>query len=263
MKVLLDADILRFETAFGAETGWKAITKKDELPPFSYVEKVLLDKIDNIMRQCEANECELFITSGRTFRYDIAKRKPYKSGRKLSKPFHFHNLTAYMTGVMNATVVTHIEADDAIAIAATENPDTTVVASRDKDLRQIKGNFFCWELGRQPSFAEKITKEGWIALSEDHKKLSGTGYSWFLAQVLLGDSVDTTPGLPGCGPVKAFELLSTFPPEQQLENVINAYKEFYGDTWEAELIEQGQLHWLVRRLDGNRQPEMWNFTLTD
>lgn len=255
MKVLIDSDVLRYEVGFGAVVGWKAITNSDSQPPFSYVADLLHERINLIMQACAADEYTLFITEGRTFRFDIATTKPYKGTRVGEKPWHYDNLTAYISSLENTKVVTYLEADDAIAIEHTANPLTTIIASRDKDLRTIPGMVYSWELGRQPSFGpETITREGYLKLSSNHKKLAGVGLSYFYAQLLMGDSVDNILGCRGVGPVAAFNLLNDKSPEEQLAAVINEYQKEYGIEWETVMTEMGQLLWLVRTLDNLGKP---------
>jgi len=78
MKALIDADILRYEIGWGALTGWKAITDTEDIPPFDYVEKLLLQRIASIQEATGSDEYCLYLTEGHTFRYDIATTKPYK-----------------------------------------------------------------------------------------------------------------------------------------------------------------------------------------
>ena len=260
MKPLIDADILRYEVGFGAETGWQT---EGELPPWPYVEEMLHHRITDICTMVIADESPvLYITEGRTFRFDIAKKKPYKGTRKEHKPWHFNNLTVYFKDVLNCEVVTGIEADDAMAIRHM-GPEETIICSRDKDLKQLPGPYYSWELGRQPSFGpEVITKEGSLVLSEDKKTLSGTGLPFFYAQVLIGDKSDNIPGLPGCGPVKAYEILRD-PDLSQLEAIEYAYKDQYDADWEEELLEQGRLCWMTRRLNPDGSPELWSIGQED
>lgn len=250
MRAIVDADILRYEIGFAAETGWRAITEDLEaLPPFNYVERLLLNRLAIIKGETGSEECTLYITEGRTFRFDIATVKPYKGTRKANKPWHFNNLTVYMRDILDARVITEIEADDAMAIDHVNSEDETVLCSRDKDLRQVPGMFFSWELGRQPSFGPVMIDEiGEISLSDDRKSIKGTGFAFFCSQVLTGDVVDNIPGLPKCGPVAAYEALEGLDtPELLTEALLSAYEEYYGfEEYDMALTEQGQLCWLLR-----------------
>lgn len=196
----------------------------------------------------------LFITEGRTFRYDLAKTKPYKGTRKGEKPWHYENLAAYMKGVLGADIVTGIEADDAMAIEQVKGNGTTIICSRDKDLRQVPGWFYSWELGRQPSFGPNYSEDrGTISLHSSRKKIVGDGLAFFYSQVLTGDTVDNIPGLDGCGPVKAFSILDG------ADDMLMAVREEFED--DELLTEMGQLCWMVRRLNPDGTPQIWHIGL--
>lgn len=265
LQPLIDGDILRYEIGFGAETGWKAIKNDPEaIPPFYFVEEMLHMRLNNIKAMCNTDrQPEIFITEGRTFREDIAKLKPYKGTRKDSKPWHFRNLTAYLKGGLNATVVTGVEADDLMAIRHGADPNT-IICSRDKDLKQVPGWHYSWELGLQPSFGpELITNEGSLHINTEKKppKLTGTGLLFFYSQLLTGDTVDNIPGLPGCGPVAAHKILTQEDERSLYERVADAYTEHYGNDAESAMLEQGRLCWIVRRFKDDGSPEVWDHRL--
>jgi hypothetical protein len=258
VRALIDGDIHRYEIGFAAEAGWRAITEREEVPPWDYVCDLLNQRIAAILHADEAIDSYcLYLTEGRTFRFDIATTKPYKGTRIDKKPWHFKNISAYIRGVLPHEIVTYIEADDAMAIAHMRDADT-IICSRDKDLRQVPGVFYSWELGKQPSFGPVVIDPvGWVKLSEDRKKLTGTGFAFFCSQMLTGDTVDNIPGLDGCGPVKAYEILKD---EDDTKNmmalVVEAYSEKY-DDWEERLLEQGRLCWIVREFNEDGSPKIW------
>lgn len=257
---LIDGDIIRYELGFACETGWREITKEPEaIPPWEYVERSLLARLDSIQKEVGSSVAPvLYFTTGRTFRYDLAVTKPYKAQRKVNKPWHFDNITMYLKDILNAIEVTGIEADDALAIDHVKSDTSTILCTRDKDLRQVPGWFYSWELWRQPSFGPLlIDKLGSIELSDNHKKLKGTGLSFFYGQVLTGDSVDNIPGLKGCGPVAAYEMLVDKSPEDMLDTVRNAYDD------DELLLEQGRLCWMVRDLHDDGSPVLWEIGKTE
>jgi hypothetical protein len=291
---LIDGDILRYEIGFAAETGWRAITEEREnIPPFHYVEKLLLSRLA-YMRECIGTEevGKIYLTEGPTFRYDLAKTKPYKGTRKDKKPWHYDNLTVYMRDVLGAEIVTEIEADDAIAIEhcrskvvidggvlcpredgtccgdpsncpeEVREPET-IICSRDKDLRQLPGWFYSWELGKQASFGPVlISHEGTLEISEDKKKLIATGLAAFYGQVLTGDRVDNIPGLDKCGPVAAYNMLKdNIGDNRPFPEMLLAVQDAYDD--DELLLEQGQLCWLVRRLNPDGSPQLWEIGLEE
>jgi len=260
---LIDGDILRYEVGFAAETGWRSIAEEqgwdNVIPPFHYVEGLLLSRIETIKANVGTEATPvIYLTEGRTFRYDLAVTKPYKGTRKNNKPWHYANLTVYMRDILNARIVTEIEADDAMAIDHMEGNGETIICSRDKDLRQLPGWFFSWELGRQPSFGPVfITDPGTLTLADDKKKLTATGLAAFYGQILTGDRVDNIPGLDKCGPVAAYDRLTRDHWEgvKLSKDMLNSVQEAYDD--DELLLEQGRLCWMTRRLHEDGSPVLW------
>lgn len=258
MHALVDADILRYEVGFASEVGWK----NGDIPPWEYVQEMLEMRLYRIMRGAGATTSTLFLTEGPTFRYDIATVKPYKGNRKAEKPWHYDNLTVYMRDVLGATIVTHIEADDAMSIIQVAQNEfcgkpVTIICTRDKDLKQVPGWHYQWEMGAQGEWGpELVKKEGdGLTLNKKRSSVVGTGLPFFYSQVLQGDRADNIPGLPGCGAVKTYELLEDL--EDPASCVEDAYQDHYGDEWEERLLEQGQLCWMTRRLHTDGKPVLW------
>ena len=259
MKALIDGDILLYEIGFGSESGWRAITDTEDLPSWEYVVNLLHLRLDEILHKTGADSYQIYVTEGKTFRYDLATVKPYKGTRKENKPWHYANLKAYMLGSLGAEAVTYIEADDRLSVEHIADGNTVLV-SRDKDLRQVPGLFYSWELGRQPEFGpELITQEG--SLSLDKGKLTGTGFAFFCAQVLMGDPTDNIPGLPKCGPVKAYEVLNDS--AEPTAELIGMYSTVYGLEGPERLLEQGQLCWMTRKLNPDGTPVLWEIGQTE
>jgi len=270
--------ILVYEIGFAAETGWKAIKewkKGDEPidpPPFDYVAELLDSRIQQICNTVLATEpCTIYLTGAGNFREEIAKRKGYKANRKENnKPFHYANIPAYLKNKYDVVVVDGMEADDAMCIqqcdAALEPGDmrydwnTTIICTRDKDLRQCPGWHFGWELGNQPQFGPLFVKGfGDIQYNPEKKTLKGTGDKFFYAQLIMGDPVDNVPGIPSIGPKGAFDILEDIYSKEDAEKaVIEAYRAYYGESWKEELIEQGRLLYMIREVDQDGKPIMWN-----
>lgn len=255
---LIDGDILRYEVGFAAEAGYRHLTgKQDGIPPFHFVEEILLSRIENICGVLETDaKPRIFITEGRTFRYDMYPE--YKAGRVDNKPWHFDNLTLYMKDVLHVETVHHIEADDKLAIEQTLAPDETVIVTRDKDLRQVPGWHYGWEIGRQPSFGPKlVTNPGEI--ERRNGDLKGWGYRFFCGQLLTGDGVDNIKGLPGAGPAAAYNLLADH--DDPMLAVREEYdKAGYDDDY---LLLQGRLLWMTRRLHEDGNPVLWEIGMEE
>lgn len=265
MQPLIDADILRYEVGFAAEYGWQSTDEEGEkeLPPFDYVASMLDQRIANICAEVYATEEPiLFITGKGNFRDEIATVKGYKANRKNSKkPWHFNNITAYLKGNYELIEAVGMEADDLICIEQTERyaQRDTVICTRDKDLRQCPGLHYGWELGNQPSFGpEMVDYIGYIKINDSRKKISGVGLKFFYSQMITGDQTDNIPGLPRGGASLAYELLNDCEDEEQMHKAVSeAYEKKYGDDWQERMLEQGRLLWMVRELDKQGKPIMW------
>ena len=116
-----------------------------------------------------------------------------------------------------------MEGDDVMGILHTENSDTTVIVSSDKDMLTIPGRVY------NPRHGEIVE----VSLNE-------ANYNW-LTQTLTGDSTDGYGGCPRVGKVKAAKAL--IPPDdthhefylrRNWQIVIDLYRNFYSDPDEAE-----------------------------
>ena len=275
MRCLIDADILVYELASCGQ--YKEEDSDDIIVrDFDFVAELLDQKIKEIEGECWATEpSTLFLTNDSTlnkiwnrqrktegrgevsylpnFRIATAVSKPYKGTRKTEKPFHRDNVRAYMLHKYNCEVANGMEADDLLAIHQTAaEPLTTIICSRDKDLRMVEGMQFGWPCGKQPQFGPKrVDKLG--ELTYVNNKLKGEGSKFFYAQVLCGDAVDNYGGLPGCGPTGAFKLLEGESSELGLfEATSGAYRTKYGDDWEGHFFEQADLAYMCREYEGSR-----------
>lgn len=260
MQPLVDGDILAYECAFAAEAAWK-YEGQEGIPPFDRVAAILDARVESIcLRVGATQEPIIFLTGKTNFRNELAKRKKYKD-RASNKPYHYRNIYAYIRGKYDWRLTEGLEADDLMAIEQTNRPSETVICSRDKDLRQVHGWHYGWELGHQPEFGPAFVDQlGEITLSKDRKKLRGTGLLFFYSQCLLGDSVDSIPGCPNIGPVKAFECLKDAKTEEEaFQAVYAAYQVVFGERADEELLEQGRLCHLTRKLNEDGSPVLWQF----
>lgn len=232
-------------------------------PPWEVAEEQLELNITRIEQECGATEPSIYFFTGKTnFRNLIAKRKPYKV-RKESKPFHYYNITAYLKGKYDCRQTEGLEADDLLAIhqESRRGKWDTIISTLDKDLAQVDGWHHRPEVGQRAGFGPLfVDGYGSINLSKDKKTIKGFGTKFFLSQCLTGDVVDSIPGLPKCGPVKAWDVLgATTTYDEGVEAVLGAYEAFYGHPVIAreELLEQGRLLWMTRQLNEDGSPVLW------
>lgn len=280
MKALIDADILVYEIA---NCGQYTDPESGELivREFDYVAGLLDDKVREIEALVWATEPSvLYLTGDRkliksinkkkkyqgepliefkpNFRFETAKKKEYKAGRKPDKPFHYANIREYMLANYECVIAEGMEADDMICVELIRNGDelSVICCSRDKDLRMVPGMHFGWECGRQPQFGpQRVEFLGELRLSKDRKVVKGEGIKFFYSQLITGDGTDNIPGLPGGGPVLAFKSLADLGSEDLLfECVAGLYEAKCGENWRVEMQEQCDLLWMVRELNEDGTP---------
>lgn len=257
-KLLLDADIICYELAFASEAYWRHLhaERGEEVvcsPPLELVIEQLESRIQEIVDEAGTEgEPILFFTGKNNFREKLATTFVYKANRP-PKPFHYANIKVYLKSRFKYYEEEGLEADDLLGIFLTAYPDKYICASRDKDLKQIPGWHFGWEVGRQPAFGPELVDEvGYLKLSSDRKKVLGTGAKFLHFQMLHGDTTDTIPGLPRYGIVKAFNTINPCNTIEEMEKaVLEAYKAFYGDDAEVRMVEVGRMVYMVRERKGN------------
>lgn len=191
MIALLDADILCYRVAATSENETKDTAMHTMA---SFVEDLMLFDLEEVFT------FEFFLTGKTNFRYDVAVTAPYKGNRKdKPKPTHLNLLREYMMWAFNAKMSEGQEADDDIAIRATElGPEECIIVSIDKDFMQVPG----WHY----NFTKREKK--WVTPEE--------GMRFFYTQILTGDTADNIKGAAGIGPVKAAKILEGAKTEEEL-----------------------------------------------
>jgi DNA polymerase-1 len=124
-----------------------------------------------------------------SFRYEILPT--YKHNRiGKEKPKLYYALRQYIIDNYPCKTEPGLEADDLLGILATTTPGKYIIASTDKDLKQIPGQHYNWR-----------TKKKFTVTDEDADR-------WFYTQVLTGDTCDGYSGCPGIGPKKAYKIFT-------------------------------------------------------
>jgi len=210
---LVDADILSYRIGFACqdETEEKA----------AYTLSSLLE--ETLYSELDISTYELFLTGKRNFRNEIATTAPYKGNRKdVAKPLHLEFLRGYMVDAWGAVVSDGEEADDLIAIRATELGDDSTIVSIDKDFNQVAG----WHYNF-------VKKDKYYVTAEE-------GMRFFYRQILTGDRADNIPGIRGVGDKKAEKMLGNAKTEQEL------YAVCVEALGAERVLENGRLLWLRR-----------------
>ena len=236
MIALIDSDIPLYSVAYAADA-----------EPLPIAIHSLNKMIDTILDEVGTDDYFCFLTGRGNYREDIATIKVYKGHRNKEKPRHYHALKEYLIKTHKARVIEGQEADDAMGIAQTLKPNDTVICSIDKDLDMIAGNHYNWSHHGKPS-------KQYVVSQFDADK-------FFYTQLLMGDSTDNIPGIPGVGPKKAADYIQLALEDaeedeaDQLEYMywecLDQYSMAYDRPMEA-LLENARLLWIRRKKD-----ELW------
>lgn len=225
-KVLIDGDILTYRAAYNCENkdAEDGEHKIDELIEY-ILEATSFDPSDA--------DYEVYLTGKGNFRHDI--QPTYKAQRKdRPKPLFLGHLRNYIMEHYGGIMSEGQEADDDIAIRATDLGSDTIIASIDKDFLQVP----CWHYNNNRGTLVQVEKF--------------EGLEFFYSQILTGDTADNVIGLMGIGPVKAKKKLAKADTEWELyQACLDAYK---GD--EEKVIENARLLWLRREVGQIWQPPM-------
>jgi 5'-3' exonuclease len=200
---LIDADVVAYRIAY-ATTNENLKAAKQSLDDF--VSTIIAQGADD----CESYQ--LYLTGHGNYREKVATIQPYKGNRgNREKPKWFYDMRDRLEDEWGAEVIHGQEADDALAIAATANPNC-IIATIDKDLLQVPGRHY--------NFVKEIYQE----VSEVE------GLRFLYKQMLTGDRTDNIRGVHGIGEKKAEKILEGLTTEAELHDAVLA-------TYEGNLAE--------------------------
>jgi DNA polymerase-1 len=208
--------------------------------------------VQSIIDAAGAEYYIVYLTGKRNFRDTVVT--DYKANRTSRRPEHYAAAREYLQEYWGAVVTDGIEADDAVAIAQTED---SVICSIDKDLLQVPGWHYSWK-----------NKLGVRHVSEEQ------GLRWFYKQMLMGDRVDNIKGLPKCteelvqkysltryalrgvGDRTADSLLSHGTDPESWYSIVKECYDTHDSTGEY-MQQQANLLWMVRELNEYGEPVLW------
>lgn len=218
---IIDADILVYRIGFATD-------KEDQKTAIRTMAIYLEDMIMFDLPFCTT--WTLHLTGKGNFRDEIAITRPYKGNRKgTNKPTHYKAIRDYLAWSWDATVWDGMEADDAVAIEATELGEKGVIVSLDKDLDQVVGHHYNFAKGLHYYIDEETAKFN------------------FYKQFLTGDAVDNIEGVRGIGDKRATALLEGKTETEMWDIIV----ELLG---EERAIENGHLLYMLRRIGDKFTP---------
>ncbi len=253
MRLLIDGDISRYELGAVCQSIEEHFGTTVARPHSEQKVREVVDRfVNGIVDRTDSDGFELFLSGGTNYRNEIAVTHPYKGQRHAPKPYHWATVGDILREDYGAHTVHGAEADDALSIFGRMDPDNTIIASRDKDLRIVPCYHYSWRCGEaQPEVpVHRVEELGWIS-AKPYKsggyKLVGEGLKFFYGQVLAGDPIDNYKGCPGIGPQKTAEALANCSGELELFNAaLRLYTQKVGPEKGLQLlIENARLAWLL------------------
>lgn len=161
-----------------------------------------------------ADKYEVYLSGKNNFRLSIPYPVTYKGNRKGDKPVYFNAVREHLKSEWGAKEVEGIETDDQLSIRSRLLGKEAIIASIDKDLRQVPGKHYNLD-----------TKEITIINELD-------GYRNLGIQLLCGDDADNIIGCKGIGPKTAEKMLGKLQTKDEIyEAVKQQYQKSFGNDW--------------------------------
>lgn len=246
MFLHIDSDSMVYAVGFAVQN------KDGTVEPLSHVLSTVRSSVQKLIDTIPNSGYKLYLTGRENFR--MALYPEYKANRVAEKPKMYHAIRTYLEEQWGAVVVDGMEADDAVSIAITEDPESCIV-SMDKDLLTVRGKHV------NPKKLEK----GVFEVSEQEACIT------FYRQLLTGDTSDNVPGVgdiskelkekygipsgrQGFGPASAAKVI---PADVTEVDAFQRVKECYNN--DEILLRNGRLLHMTRKLNQDGSPVLWEF----
>ena len=236
MKLLIDADFIVYKSCAAAETeidwGDDTILVTSKFSDALNATERELTKLRNKFGTFAS--LILFFSDSINFRKKILP--DYKGHRNRKKPCGYKRVINALRKEYKVIMKPGLEADDSMGIYSTKYPGN-IIASPDKDMRQIPGQLY--------NFDETFTIE------------ANAGATWHLIQTLSGDQTDGYGGVPGVGVKRAETIFNE--KGCSWKTVVDTFKD-KGLTEEDALVNARLARILtVDDYDFNKkQPKLWS-----
>lgn len=189
-RLVIDGDILLYRFAYANQykIRWDEDTTSEVILPFAIAADEMERFIAGLLETVDCNDYIVALSHPRDFRFKVDPN--YQANRRdRVAPLYKEPLREYLCEHHPWVQLDWLEGDDVLGLMATEQPDGVIMASIDKDLRQIPGQLYDWQ-------REQLIK----TTPED-------AAFFFYMQILMGDSTDGIRGIPNVGPRKAERYL--------------------------------------------------------
>lgn len=229
-RALIDGDIIAYRSAAAADKDTFEIARH-------YMEKT----IDDIILKTGADEIYIALSGENNFRYQIYPE--YKANRKdMVRPQFLDQCKDYLHIQYNAVHSDGCEADDLLGIEQCKDINNTIICSLDKDLRQIPGRHYSWEIAGGPP------EKRWVKEAELVNVTHDEGLRFFYKQLIIGDSTDNIKGVKGAGKVAA-KVIDNLNTEQEMFETV---RDMYNN--DEEMLMNGQCLYIWHKPN-----DIWRF----
>lgn len=242
MTPLIDGDLIAYRCAASCQK--QGVVTED----LSVAQARANDLLVRIVHEVGGtDEPQIFLSGGDNYRKTIFPE--YKANRvDQERPVYLEPLREWLVVNWRASVTDGIEADDALGIRQTyfnENDIPSIICSLDKDLLQVPGNHYSWDIGTST----------WTKAAIRRTVSPQEGLFHFYWQLIMGDRADNVPGFDGKMRQTVpkfleshYENMRELETEQELFNYV---KEIYQLPL-LQMLTHGACLW-VQRYEG----EMW------
>lgn len=251
--LIFDGDLIVYQKGF----------KHEKTEDWDVVERDIDMWIADFFKKFGTYNYIIYLTGKGNFRETVAVTHKYKGDRIKPKPRWYRDIVNYLTHIHITDKVEGYEADDAIAIHMTKEPNSIHIGI-DKDINMVQGWHYRYATHNSPEVPLRyISQEGFLEIQlkgkNSIKKLVGGGTPWFYAQMLMGDSTDYIFAIKGYGDLRSYDILKDCKDEaSHLQAVIAVYKEGFGDIWRERLLENADLLWMVTNFNESGELEKWS-----
>lgn len=244
--LLVDGDVLLYK--FGHRSQNKIVWANDLYSEWLTPLAQTLKEVDTYIKYIqEKTECSRVLiclsgSSSKQFRYKLLST--YKHNRKDKViPEYLEDIRGHLKKNYFYQQKDILEADDCLGILSTKYPKKVVIATIDKDLRQVPGFYFNFNVRK----LELISKE--------------EGDRFFYEQCLSGDPIDGYSGVPRIGKVKAKRIIEEvfhLGEKKIWERIVEEYKK--KNLAEEYALTQARMARILRCSDWNaskQEPILW------
>lgn len=180
----------------------------------------------------------------------------YKANRKNQTPPRWlKEMQEWLKTSWGAEYETGLEADDLLGIHQTRHGDNFITCTLDKDLRQVPGWHYSWEIQGTSSLGKL-----WVRPEEKIFVSPLEGLFNFYWQLIMGDATDNIFGFDGKARAKIPKFLEEWNIEMQSydteKDLFDFVREKYND--DNRLLMNGACLWVLRKVGDDWQDHARN-----